>query len=296
MTKPNGNPPPPPGTEQDEMTRLQKEIKRGVEDSSLLDMDSKLSIEMLCTEGDVYWRPTFCASCSKPKITHAAAARGCTRTKITQLLRTKYELACKSNTVMGVAAKILTAKVREERAAQAQHQGPPTSSACSNTRYNNRTELSEWSKDESWESYKIALEMYNKASKKKPAMKFNNLVNALKKSGRIDLTDRLMQELMDQADQADVITQSIKWLSIRCGKTPTEEFIQAWRAYRTGLRKKDEPIAEYVNRFETITRKLEGHGMKLDKREKAVAMVEMAQLSTVECVAVLSIAKFTEEG
>ena len=92
-------------------------------------MDSKLYIEMLCTEGDVYWRPTFCASCSKPKIIHAAAARGCTRTKITQLLRTKYELACNSNPVMGVAAKILTAKVREERAAQAQHQGPPTSSA-----------------------------------------------------------------------------------------------------------------------------------------------------------------------
>ena len=37
------------------------------------------------------------------------------------------------------------------------------------------------------------------------------------------------------------------------------------------------------------------HGVKLDKREKAIAMVEMAQLTTAECVAVLCIAKF-EEG
>ena len=34
----------------------------------------------------------------------------------------------------------------------------------------------------------------------------------------------------------------------------------------------------------------------LDKREKVVAMVEMAQLTTAECVAVLSIAKFEEMG
>ena len=45
-----------------------------------------------------------------------------------------------------------------------------------------------------------------------------------------------------------------------------------------------------------MTKKLEGHGVKLDKREKAVAMVEMAQLSSAECVAVLSIAKFQEKG
>ena len=68
----------------------------------------------------------------------------------------------------------------------------------------------------------------------------------------------------------------------------------AWRAYRTGLRRKTEPIAEYVNRFENLTRRLQSHGVKLDKREKAIAMVEMAQLTTAECVAVLSIAMFKE--
>ena len=68
-----------------------------------------------------------------------------------------------------------------------------------------------------------------------------------------------------------------------------------WRAYRTGLRRKTEPKAEYVNRFENLTRQLQSHGVKLDKREKAIAMVEMAQLTTAECVAVLCIAKF-EEG
>ena len=46
---------------------------------------------------------------------------------------------------------------------------------------------------------------------------------------------------------------TIKWLAARCGKTPTEEFIMALRAYRTGLRKKMEPIAEYVTRFQNLT-------------------------------------------
>ena len=67
----------------------------------------------------------------------------------------------------------------------------------------------------------------------------------------------------------DVIDQSIKWLAARCGKTPTEEFILAWRAYHMGLRRKTEPIAEYVNRFENLTRQLQSHGVKLDKRENS---------------------------
>ena len=65
---------------------------------------------------------------------------------------------------------------------------------------------------------------------------------------------------------------------------------------RTGLRKKDEHIAEFINRFEVITRKLEVHGVKLDKKKKSVVMVEMVQLGTAKGVAVLSIVKFKEEG
>ena len=105
----------------------------------------------------------------------------------------------------------------------------------------------------------------------------------MKKSGKINVTDRLMQGLISKADQVDIIQQSITWLTFKCVKTPTEEFIQAWQAYRNGTRKNYELIAKYVNRFEAITRKLEGHGVKLDKKEKAVAMVEMAQLSTTMC-------------
>ena len=288
-------PHPPPTPDEAETARIRHEIETAVEAVHLLDGDeSHLYIVMLCTEGEVYWRPSFCATCSKPRIVHSALNRTCTRSKISQVLRTKYEILCRSNATMNVAADILAAKARAT--ARQQHAMPHAGGASSNNRYDNRTELSEWSKGESWESYKRALEMYDKASEKKPAMKFNDLINALKKSGRTEITDRLMQDLMDQADADDVITQSIRWLSVRYGKTPTEEFIQAWRAYRTGLRRKEETIAEYINRFEDITRKLEGHGVKLDKREKAIAMVEMAQLSTAECVAVLSIAKFEETG
>ena len=38
------------------------------------------------------------------------------------------------------------------------------------------------------------------------------------------------------------------------------------------------------------------HGVQLDKRGKAIAMIEMAQLTTAECVAVLSVAKFEEDS
>ena len=67
----------------------------------------------------------------------------CTRSKITQILRTKYELLCKSNATMNMAADILTAKARA--AARQQHNTPHTGGAPGNTRYDNRTELSKWS-------------------------------------------------------------------------------------------------------------------------------------------------------
>ena len=298
MPEQNQNTPTP---EEEEKTRLRLEVEKGTEDTNILDLpEPKVYIDMICTDGNsVYWRPTFCNSCGKPKIVHpvGVAATVCKRTKITQLLKVKYEAACKSNPVMEAAALTLATRMREQKAAAVAAALPPSGNGTSNTRFDNRTDLSEWGKDESWESYKMVIEMYDKASEKRPAAKFNDLINALKRSpGRANLTDRLLQDLMGNADQADVIAQSIKWLGIRYGKTPTEEFIQAWRAYRTGLRKKDELIADYVNRFETITKKLEGHGVKLDKREKAVAMVEMAQLSTAECVAVLSVARFEDTG
>ena len=53
-------------------------------------------------------------------------------------------------------------------------------------------ELSNWNKDESWMTYKMVLQMYDKVSEKKPAGKFNDLITALKKSGSTDLTEPLM--------------------------------------------------------------------------------------------------------
>ena len=51
----------------------------------------------------------------------------------------------------------------------------------------------------------MAIKIYNKASEKKPAMKLNDLINALKKSGKVDLTDQLMQDMMSKAHQLDII-------------------------------------------------------------------------------------------
>ena len=284
--------------EQEEMIRLQTEVNQGVETSRLMDVNGAVYISIVCSDAaSVYWRPTFCSKCCKPKIVHPPLTlNNCGRAQATQQQRTLYELACKGNRTMDMVAGSLAAQKREERATALAAQNANAAGGPNNPKYDNRTELSEWSKEESWEAYKLVLEMYDKASEKKPVGKFNDLISALKKSGRADLTDRLLQDLMGQASHVDIISLSINWLNTRCGKTPTEEFIQAWRSYRTGTRKRDETIADYVNRFETITKKLEGHGVKLDKREKAVAMVEMAQLSSAECVAVLSIAKFQERG
>ena len=275
--------------EQEEVLLIRGEVEKGVEAVSLLDTDPTPYLSIICAEGPApYWRPTFCTVCAKPKISHPIILTGtCKRVKISQSLRTKYELACKANKTMDTAAQVHAAQIRAANQIPVHH-------GTASPKYDNRTELAEWGKDESWESYKLVLEMYDKACEKKPVGKFNDLITALKKSGRTEITDRLLQDMMSEAGNADVITKAIAWLGARYGKTPTEEFILAWRSYRTALRKKDEGIADYVNRFESVTRKLEGHGVKLDKREKAIAMVEMAQLSTAECVAVLSIARFQD--
>ena len=60
---------------------------------------------------------------------------------------------------MNMAAEILAAKAREDRTAQ---QTVPIGGA--NAKYDNRTELSEWSKDELWEAYKMVIQMMPKAN------------------------------------------------------------------------------------------------------------------------------------
>ena len=241
--------------EEEETLIIKGEILRGIEAVSLLDTDVDPTpyLSIICAEGpDPYWRPTFCTVCDKPKISHTALTGACRRIKISQTLKTKYETTCKSNKTMETAAHTQAAKIR------AANFGTPNSGAAG-SKYDNRTELAEWGKDESWESYKRVLEMYDKACEKKPVGKFNDLVTALKKSGRTDITDRLLQDMMADAGATDVISRAISWLGARYGKTPTEEFILAWRSYRTALRRKDEGIADYVNRFEDVTRRLESH-------------------------------------
>ena len=112
------NPPTPlPTLEQVEMMKYQAEIDKGVEDANLMDVDTKLYMEVLCTDiSAIYWRLTFCGTCSKPKIVHTTpGARNCTRTMIPQIIRTRYKLACESNKVMDMVAHILAAQTREER-------------------------------------------------------------------------------------------------------------------------------------------------------------------------------------
>ena len=229
--------------EQEEMIRLQTEVNQGVEASQLRDVSAAIYITIICCDAaSMHWTPTFCTKCCKPKIVHTSlSTSNCVRTRATQQQRTLYELACKGNRTMDMVAATIAAQKREDRAAALAAQNTPVNGASNNPKYDNRTELSEWNKEESWEAYKLVLEMYDKASEKKPVGKFNDLISALKKSGKTDLTDRLLQDLMSQASSVDIIIQSINWLNIRCGKTPTEEFIQAWRAYRTGTRKRERP-------------------------------------------------------
>ena len=109
----NSNPPPTP--EQVEMKKIDLEVSKGVEDSNLLDADGKLYIDLICTGENIFWRPVFCTNCGKPKITHPNAPRMCSRTTILQVLKAKYEPACKSNLVMEMAADNLASKIKEER-------------------------------------------------------------------------------------------------------------------------------------------------------------------------------------
>ena len=157
-TTENAPPPPPtPTPDEQETARIRVEIETAVEAACLLDGDdAQQYIALLCTEGEVYWRPTFCQTCSKPRIVHSALNRTCTRSKITQVLRTKYEILCRSNGPMCVAADVLAAQARAaaRQQYQQQHNTPHAGGATGSTRYDNRTELSEWSKGESWESTK----------------------------------------------------------------------------------------------------------------------------------------------
>ena len=266
----------------------EEEVRWGVEENKLLDIDASGFINIISTRvAAIYWRPRFCEKCSKPRVTHSAQALAtCPGLKLTQHQRARYERACKENGIMNMAAAELAKRRRASQTAEQQ----------TVEIQDNRTELSSWDKDESWETYKMVLQMYDKVSEKTPEGKFNDLITALKKSGRTDLTEPLMEEMMSDANRCDIINISIKWLATRCGRTPTEKFITTWREYRTGLRGETETIADYVNRFQDITRRLSAHGVQLDKRVKAIAMIEMARLTTAECVAVLSIAKFEENS
>ena len=278
--------------EEQERERLRKEVELGVERCNLTDIDARIHITIINTDPkSVFWRPKLCQTCARPKIVHDPTGTSCKKNLISHSTRIKYEIACKDNEVMSVVAEILAAVLRNDELARNNTTAVPAAA-----KFDKRIELADWAKDETWESFKLSLEMYDKASEKKPAGKFNDLIGVLKRSGKIDLADPLMQDLMDKSGETNIIKQSINWLAARVGKTPTEEFVTAWRAYRTGLRKKDETIAEYLTRFDNISRKLESHGFEIHKREKAVAMVEMALLSTAECVAVLSIARFEERG
>ena len=163
-----------------------------MEDNNLLDVDARRFINIISSDAmAVYWRPRFCTTCSKPMVLHNPLQQNrCQRLTITQAQRTRYERACKNNDTMSIAAEIIAATVREDKASQ-----QPTPIGA-NAKHYNRTKLSEWSKEESWEAYNMTFEMYNKASEKKPAGKFNDHITALKKSGRTDLTKPLLQEMM----------------------------------------------------------------------------------------------------
>ena len=81
--------------EQEEMIRLQAEVDNGVETSQLIDVSGTVYINIICSDAtSVYWRPTFCAKCCKPKIVHTPLTlNNCGRSKATQQQRTLYELA-----------------------------------------------------------------------------------------------------------------------------------------------------------------------------------------------------------
>ena len=96
-------------------------------------MDPTPYLSIICAEApNPYWRPTFCTVCAKPKISHPSLTGACKRAKISQSLKTKYELACKSNETMELAAHIQAAKIR------AANLGTPNSGAAG-TKYDIRT-------------------------------------------------------------------------------------------------------------------------------------------------------------
>ena len=104
--------PPTMTQEQAEMARLQVEVDQAVENTQLMDVNATIYISVICTDAtSVYWIPTFCTSCCKPKIVHTPTTlRSYVRTMATQQQRTLYELACKGNRTMEMVAGILRQK------------------------------------------------------------------------------------------------------------------------------------------------------------------------------------------
>ena len=105
----------------------------------LLDADGRMYMDLNCKGASIFWRPTFCSNCGKPKITHPRISRVCSRASISQVLKGKYELVCMSNLVMEMAADNLAAKTKEERN---QAQSSDGGAAPADTRrYDIRTKL-----------------------------------------------------------------------------------------------------------------------------------------------------------
>ena len=81
--------------EQAEMMRLRVEVATGVEDNTLTDTDARGFVNIVSSDpAAVFWRPVLCTTCAKPKIVHDPLQTRCSRAMITQIQRTRYELAC----------------------------------------------------------------------------------------------------------------------------------------------------------------------------------------------------------
>ena len=120
-----------------ERERLRKKVELGVEKCNLTDTDARVYINILCADhGAVFWRPVWCQTCTRPKITHDPVGTRCQRSLIAHSLRIKYELACKGNKVMNAIADILAVTVRIDNQARNTPVAP-------NVKFNNRIELTD---------------------------------------------------------------------------------------------------------------------------------------------------------
>lgn len=150
-----------------------------------------------------------------------------------------------------------------------------------------------WNSDDSLESYKAEIMLWNKSSKMNPEAKLSEFLQSIKEHRKPEY-ERLSMETIkkpkffDNPVEKDIIEQCLVKLETWFGKTTFEQMYEHWNEFINLKKSPTEKMTEFMNRFDRLNQNLKNEGLNLQETIKAIHLLSKCDASPEEIRAIVT--------